>query len=105
MDDLGRPPPFRMGVNQFSDMTPEEFAAERFGGVKLPNRLKRKLEHKKLRGTSMKKIDEDGEVEEEDIEYQDDDWSLSGEYAHFKMDDLPEYKNWAEEGYVTTPYD
>jgi len=31
-----------MGVNQFSDMTEEEFMADRFGGVKIPQRYKKK---------------------------------------------------------------
>ena len=30
---------YTRGVNQFSDLTEEEFMADRFGGVKLPHRL------------------------------------------------------------------
>ena len=38
-DEEGRSPPFSLGINQFSDLTEEEFMADRFGGVKLPQRL------------------------------------------------------------------
>ena len=48
VDELGRSPPFTMGINQFSDMTAEEFSAEKFGGVRIPNRLKSKTSHKRL---------------------------------------------------------
>jgi len=56
----------------------------------------------------MKMIDDDGNVIEEDIEYEDEDgndWRMSGEFNTFDFDRLPEYKNWFEEGFVTTPYD
>ena len=36
VDEEGRPPPFKLGINQFSDMTEEEFMAEKIGGVKIP---------------------------------------------------------------------
>ena len=42
IDEEGRSPPFTMGVNQFSDLTEEEFMADRFGGAKIPERLKQK---------------------------------------------------------------
>ena len=34
IDEEGRSPPFTLGINQFSDMTEEEFMADRFGKVK-----------------------------------------------------------------------
>ena len=40
-DDEGRLPSFEMGINQFSDMTEEEFMADRFG-AKPPTRLRNK---------------------------------------------------------------
>ena len=43
IDEEGRQPPFSLGINQFSDMTEEEFMADRFGGVKLPHRLQHRL--------------------------------------------------------------
>ena len=39
VDEDGVPPPFTMGVNQFSDMTAEEFTEARIGGGKIPKRL------------------------------------------------------------------
>ena len=36
IDEEGRSPPFTMGVNEFSDLTEEEFMADRFGGALVP---------------------------------------------------------------------
>ena len=41
VDEEGRPPSFEMGINQFSDLTEEEFMADRFG-AKPPARLREK---------------------------------------------------------------
>ena len=41
VDEEGRPPSFEMGINQFSDLTEEEFMANRFG-AKPPARLREK---------------------------------------------------------------
>ena len=41
VDEEGRPPSFEMGINQFSDLTEEEFMANRFG-AKPPTRLREK---------------------------------------------------------------
>ena len=41
VDEEGRPPSFEMGINQFSDLTEEEFMADRFG-AKPPARLRSK---------------------------------------------------------------
>ena len=42
IDEEGRSPPFTMGINEFSDLTEEEFMAERLGGAQVPKRLKEK---------------------------------------------------------------
>ena len=47
IDEEGRSPPFTLGINQFSDMTEEEFMADRFGGVKVPHRLSHRLKSAK----------------------------------------------------------
>ena len=39
VDEEGRPPSFEMGINQFSDLTEDEFMADRFG-AKPPTRLR-----------------------------------------------------------------
>ena len=85
VDEEGRSPPFEMGVNQFSDMTEEEFMADRFG-ARLPNRLKQK----KLQ--SAHSSDQDTPRVEV--------WKPKA-----VISDIPTYKNWYEEGYVTRPYD
>lgn len=48
VDESGRSPPFRLGVNQFSDMTEKEFVNERLSsGIKLPKRKTEKNGPKK----------------------------------------------------------
>lgn len=52
----------------------------------------------------MKMIGDDGEVIEID-DADDAGYVMSGDFSAFNFSNLPEYKNWFEEGFVTVPYD
>ena len=103
VDEEGRPAPFKMAINQFSDMTEAEFVQERLGGA-MPRR-ERKPKKETLVQKAQKKLqsivplDENGSKTMPDFP--------SGAMPYFYDPDapLPDYKNWFEEGYVTVPHD
>ena len=89
-----------MAVNQFSDMTEEEFVKERLtSGIRRPGR-KTIVPKKALQ--SRVPIGDDGLpiISDKTEETPDDGTEDVDPYAP-----IPDYKNWFEEGFVTHPYD
>jgi len=82
--------PFSLGVNEFSDLSESEFNQKYITkGLVIP--------HRKRLGYKIA-MDEHGHdiVPEEPSDFKAFDVPIS---------ELPDYKNWYEEGYVTRPYD
>ena len=98
VDKDGRPAPFRMAVNHFTDMTEEEFAEERLikGGAQPKVSRERR---KRLK--SIRQLDRDGRPIPEQV----DDAVLDERSQDEFNGPLPSRKNWFEEGLVTRPID
>ena len=67
-------------------MTEEEFMADRFGGIKVPSRLSHRLKSGKASGKPR--------LAEGSVKVQE-----------WRRQRMPDYKNWFEEGMVSSPYD
>lgn len=81
-----------MAVNAFTDMTDEEFLASRTG-LAIPEKRSKQFENFKFyevpkRSSSKRNLKEEKQQIDE-----------------IEPVEVPMYKNWAEEGAVTTPYD
>jgi len=89
-----------MAVNQFSDMTEEEFFKERLANKIRPSKRITRGPKKALQ--SRTPIGDDGLpiISEKTDETSDDSTMYVDPYAP-----IPDYKNWFEEGFVTRPYD
>ena len=105
--DEGGPgaPEFNMAVNQFADMTEEEFLAK-YTGLNVPKHKTEKMKdfkfpepskRRRLNGGTMRVYYEEDESKKGKKEVTDSDEK--------KTVSVPVYKNWFEEGKVTIPYD
>jgi len=77
-----------MAVNAFTDMTDEEFLQSRTG-LKIPEKRSKQFENFKFEEQPKKSTKR----------------NLSDQIDELETVEVPMYKNWYEEGAVTSPYD
>ena len=111
VDEWGRSPPFKLGINRFSDMTEQEFVNERLssGGARPHDAKQRRRERKQRkqaekRLSSIKQLYPDGSPMPEE-ETQDGISSNIPDLSQPYSGALPKNKSWYAEGLVTHPYD
>ena len=100
-------PPFTLGVNEFSDMTEEEFVKARLSSPIRPpqtisqERQARRLETKKALKSRIPLGPDGLPIIEDEAQWAEEE--SSGYWDPYGL--LPQYKNWFDEGVVTHPYD